>query len=501
MQNLLTTLSRPAATVLCLAAIAVFSRSTPAQVPDNHVVVGTIAWPGAPGTTGLWYVDLSGKNKPVQVTGVSFTRTQRPWGYEGNGLPPELTINSNGFGGCCSVLRRPSDGTLFVGDGATSNGWFHVHILKLAGSVVLSYRSVRVGQVPSAANNTRAVGGLALLPDGRVLVAGGTNLQSGPMKNSPLAILDDKPSTPTVTPILLTTSQSHPFGLRTPFAYGVALSPDSRTAYVINQASLPNFFPGELYAVDITKPNQPVTPILLHTWPKSLLIKITADRNGVLYTTSIDPVNTNPATPSIEQITVSNNKAVVKCIPVSPKVAIVGPALERATGQFVFVSGYINGMANNNSVLMGDLKGNLSVLAGPPSGGWGVPFAIDINNAFEPYGQTKAQANHWFAEFPNPGGSPVVGNSKFSLTLQSNTAPKATFLVIGAAKIDWSPFGVRLLAQPTLVFGLTASTSSVFPAPIPNDPSLRGARAFLQGVHIDSSGAWAATRGLDLVIQ
>jgi len=501
------TRAQPLGCVLCLAAVAVFSGSTPAQVPENHVVVGTIAWSGAPGTTGLWYVDLGSGNK-TQVTGVSFTRTQTLWGYQGTGLPPEL-VKSGGFGGCFSVLRRPLDGTLFVGGGAGQNGWFHVHILKLAGSVVMSYRSVRVGQVPNAPLNTRKVGGMALLPNGRVLVAADTNLQSGPMKTSPLAILDDSKTPATLTPISLKTNSATPFGLATPFVYGVALSPDGRTAYVTNQTSVPKLAPGRLYKIDITK-TQPVAPILLNTWLNSVLVKITADRNGVLYTTRFPPPGNKLVTPSIEQITVNNNKATVTSIPVAvnnkpANVAIAGPALERATGQFVFVSGFVTGMVNNNSVLMGDRKGNLSVLAGPPQGGWGMPFAIDINNTFEPYGQTKAQANHWFQEFPNPGGSPKVNNSKFSLTLQSKTPPKATGLIISLAKIDQSPFGVRLLADPAPSLGIvlrgTPSTSTGFSLPIPNQTGLSGQRLFVQGIHIDSSGAWAVTRGLDLVIQ
>jgi len=334
---------------------------------------------------------------------------------------------------------------------------------------------------------------MALLPDGRVVVvADNLGFTNGPMASSPIAILNDKPTIPTLTPIKLSGN------LLGRFMYGVALAPDGKTAYVTTQTTGLGFVPGRLYSIDLTKTSA-VTPTLLYTWPKGLLGKIAAGRDGVLYASRFDPSNTTMS--SIEQISVKNNTTVVKSIPVSTKTPIIGPALVRATGQFVFVSAIWPNTVSNRSVLMSDSKGKLSLLAGPQTGGWGMPWAIDINNSFEAYGQTQGQDRHWFEEFPNPGGLPEVGNQKFSLTLRSQTAPLATFLAIGLGKSNIPFMGVHVLAQPTAVPYLSPSKSSTFLASIPNNPALRNIRVFVQGVYVERGGGWAATRGLDLSIR
>lgn len=469
---------------LSLALVALFTAPTSAQLPENVVVVGTVADTRVPGSSGLYFVTLPGSKSAAGAI-----RALTP-------LPKELTVPSSaGRGGCYSVLYRPCDGTLFVGDGAGPGAPYHVHILKVAGSIVVRARSVVVGRVPNVAGNYRYVAGLALLPDGRVVVAHAPVNPTGRR----LAILDDKPTTPT-----LTTVNTTPLVGVFQFPWGLALSPDGRTAYVTSQD--PNvFFPARLFSVDLTptlnKKTTTVTPVLLHTWPKSVVPKLAADRTGVLFATQADPSSANAPAGTIEEIRISNNKATIKSIPISFKAALVGPALDRATGRFVFASALTPSTVKNNSVITSDRKGNLTVLTGPPTGGWGIPFAIDINDAFEPYGVTKTSDRHWFEEFPNPGGLPKVGSAKFSVTLVSKTAARGSFLLIGSARSEFPFFGITVLARPDIVLPVLPGTRTTIPLPIPNDASLYGARVLAQGVHVEQGGGWGATRGLDLSIQ
>ncbi len=179
----------------CLSvALVVLSSLATAQLPKHTAVVGTTAiFSTSPGTTGVFSVTLpTSTSRGGKITALS-------------PLPKELTVTSGfgGFGGAFSVLYRPSDGVLFVGDGAAHNGWCHVHILKVAGTIVLGSRKVRVGQVINTPGNARAIA-MALLPDGRIAIVGGPFV-AGPLSSSPIVSLDDRPSIPTVTPIKLST--------------------------------------------------------------------------------------------------------------------------------------------------------------------------------------------------------------------------------------------------------------------------------------------------------
>ena len=134
-----------------------------------------------------------------------------------------------------------------------------------------------------------------------------------------------------------------------------------------------------------------------------------------------------------------------------------------------------------------------------------MPFAIEINNAFETYGTGSAGANSYsIAEFPNPGGLPEVGNSKFSLTVQSTpNAPSVSFLLLGLGPADRQLLGIRLLidlSQPNFLFPMSAAKSAVFPLPIPNAAALRGARIYAQSAHVDAGGL-ATSNGVSITVQ
>jgi hypothetical protein len=183
----------------------------------------------------------------------------------------------------------------------------------------------------------------------------------------------------------------------------------------------------------------------------------------------------------------------------STTAALTGIALDRATGRFVLVSSNMANSVNDFSVLTSDSSGKLSVLTGPPTGGWGAPMDVAINDAFEPYGQTRDEQRHWFAEFPNPGGLPEVGNSNFSVTMKSNGNPTLSCLAIGLAPTNAMVAGVRLLVEPVVVLGVPKPTYE-WKLGIPNDPVWRGLRFYLQGGHYEA-GKWGVSRGLEVVIQ
>ena len=103
-------------TLGCLAGLAGYGQ---AQLPKHTAVVGTTAvFSKSPGTTGVFSVTLpTSTSQGGKITALS-------------PLPKELTVTSGkgGFGGAFSVLYRPSDGVLFVGDGAGAGGSCHGHI-------------------------------------------------------------------------------------------------------------------------------------------------------------------------------------------------------------------------------------------------------------------------------------------------------------------------------------------------------------------------------------
>jgi len=467
------------------ALLALSSPTLDAQAPKNAVLVGTTAMYKLPGTTGIFYVTLpTSKNAGGKIQALS------------GKLPPELTVKPGQEGGAWSLLRRPSDGTIFVGDAAGAGGWCHVHILRMAGLRITSYRSVRVGSVPPNIGRG-TVQGLALLPDGRVLVAGGYPFLKGPLSGGPIGILDDKPKTPTVTPVKLSNT------LAQTAVQGLALSPDGRTAYLTVAALFPILYPSILYAIPIpTQQTQTVKPKLLHTWKNRYVSKMTVDRNGVIYTTAVDAASKNPVAGTIEEIRIVNGKTIVRSTTASLNVAGVAPRLERATGKIVLVSAFHPKTVKNNSVLMSDLSGKISLLAGPPKGGWGMPFSTQILNSFETYGEASPTNKYTFVDFPNPGGLPEVGNKTFSMTVESITAsPIASFMVLGASQVNVRVLGLQLLTTPILVLPMSwAKGRATLPLPIPNETYFRSKALFAQSIHIQSS-IFSASNGLRIEIQ
>lgn len=156
-----------------------------------------------PGDGGLFLVNPQDPGLPVPVTGLSAELTGA-----GSGGP---SIGAN------SVLIRPSDGALIVGEIAFTGvpESVDLHVITLNGTAVNTHVKYPLG------NGAGQVGQAALLPDGRVLVAV-NSMTSGPLLNQHLGIVDL--STGTVIPVPAA-------GMVGP-ANAVALNPAGTIAYV-----------------------------------------------------------------------------------------------------------------------------------------------------------------------------------------------------------------------------------------------------------------------------
>lgn len=106
-------------------------------------------------------------------------------------------------------------------------------------------------------------------------------------------------------------------------------------------------------------------------------------------------------------------------------------------------------------------------------------------------------------------GDPQVGNQNFQIVLQRAVGGAPAGLFVGAAPASipapWGTFLVSLTPPPIALFfqvggtpGAPGQGSAVIPAPIPNNPGLAGASAYLQALFQDpgSSGGISHTDGL-----
>ena len=147
------------------------------------------------------------------------------------------------------------------------------------------------------------------------------------------------------------------------------------------------------------------------------------------------------------------------------------------------------------------------MIAQAPAGGWGVigQLGIAVNNAIESYGvRCDRQNRYWFENFPNPGGLPTLGNASFSLTMASApSAPVQSIFGLSLGRGSSTFAGCEILVDPgSLAISIFAgSTSTVVPLPIPNDPAFSGLGLTAQSAHLENGGGFAASRGLDLVVQ
>ncbi|MHC4853720.1 MAG: hypothetical protein ACYTF5_17065, partial [Planctomycetota bacterium] len=137
--------------------------------------------------------------------------------------------------------------------------------------------------------------------------------------------------------------------------------------------------------------------------------------------------------------------------------------------------------------------------------GLGTLSGIAINPNPEVIGAgTLGSATYDFKR-PNPGGMPLLGNAKFSLTVVATQ---------GQARPGLAAFGTARLAQPILIGGAQvhldpAKILAVVPLPypsmtlslpVPNDKGLVGLPFFVQTFHAESSTKAATSPALEMSV-
>ena len=467
-----------------LAMTSTFCGPTQAQVPEGSAVFATSFSRAVPGTPGLFLVPLAGG---------ALTRV--------TGLPPELSFAGPGTfpQGAFSVSYREADGAIIVTTVASAAGPtlgdVHLFALFLNGTTVdpLRTRSIVLG-------NTTTQGFVinSVLPDGRILVraASAGLFSSGPMANRELAIVDTSPSTPSVT-VLPNTGTVGSWG-------GLACDPTGRLVYF----PLTSGFPSPtvtLQRLDLV--TQQICPIA--TWTSQVANGIVCDDDGTLYVSAHDP---NAIAHHVHTVRPDGcNPAAVTSTASSLALPAAGLALDRASGRFVVAGGnnptWPQGPQLNALSVIDRGTGAVTVLATAPVGGFGIvgQLGVAVNNALGSYGRrSDGQSHFWFENVPNPGGQPLVGNGGFSFTLRAHAnVPLASVLALSAGQGSTAFAGVEILIDlGTLVTVMVPPGLSVrVPMPIPSDVALRDAVLTAQSVHVEASLGFAASRGLQLVIQ
>jgi len=436
-----------------------------AQVPDGYVVWGSFL--GAAGQNGVYFSHPRDTTAaPIAVTGLTSALAY---------IPTQTNR------GAASVLRRPSDDALIVGEHSPAGTSVDVHLLTLDGAQVIQTQlfsvgvSVVEGEIPQ----------MGLLADGRIVLAGTDLAAGGALAHSltpsfnwqGVGILDT--TSGVITPIPI--SNLNQF---TEVINGLAVSHDGQTVYLTNWISTVS---GDLWSVPITGG----TATLLATLPAPGS-NITVDLDGsVLVTTLNGPPNLfryDPVTQATTTVPTTTG----------PLNAV---AVETVTGNYVLATA--NAGLPVRSLAWMEPNGPQNLLLSPDRG---TISAVSINPNPERYGAgTPGVLSYDWQLLPNPAGLPENGNLQFSLTLeasQSTTAP-ALFVMSLASSAPTQLFGLSVLVDLTVtypVFTMLTDTATL-PFPLPPGPGLVGIEVFAQGfVYENASNTLAASSGVALTI-
>lgn len=467
--------------LLSLAAAAAFALTAPAQVPEGSAVVGTVYLNS--GTPGLYVVDL----QTAAVTAIT-------------GLPADLTAMSPNQGSWSAALRS-SDGAIIVGE--VTSGAVHVHVLHLTGMAVTSAAKFYLGTPSAGVGRAHVVA----LPNDLIYVSvtassmGGTApTLAGPLSATGHGILDTSTSPPTLNP--LPAVSGFPTGFPYPlFAGGVVVDPTGTRFYQLFSSP---FLAPTIGARLMTFDFATLTWCEVAHWPGEGALGLVMDDDGTLHVSA-----------SVYQ---SSQDHVVHSL--RPDGCIPGPittvtsllplntaafAMDRCSGKFL--QGTVDGGAvtTNKLSLIDPATGEVTLVTAGPASGWArIGGAVAINNQIESYGNTSDGQNRYtFANFPNPGGKPNLGNSGFSLTMAAvETTPVLSVLGLSLGRGSLSALGINVLLDlNTLVAVPTpAGTLSSYPLPIPVAAGLVGQEFTAQSVHLEAGGNFAASAGLSFVI-
>ncbi|MCA8965642.1 MAG: hypothetical protein H6838_09190 [Planctomycetes bacterium] len=435
-----------------------------AQVPDGYIVWGSFQ--GSAGNNGVYF------SHPRDTTAAPIAVT---------GLPAALAYDPLGRRGAASLLRRPSDGKLLVGERAPAGTSVDVHLLTLQAEHVVMAQlfsvgtSAVVGEIPQ----------MGLLPDGRVVVAA-TDLQpGGPLSQfltagynyEGIGILDTDSGG--VVPVAISNLNLFPGVIN-----ALAVSRDGQTIYVGNYISA---LAGDLWAV----PTAGGAATMVASLPAGAS-NLTVDQDGtVLVTTLNGPPNLfrfDPATQTTTPVTTASG----------PLNAI---GVERATGNLFLATA--NGGVPARSLLWMEPSGVEHNLISP---NMATISSIDSNPNPEAYGAGTAgvRAYDWQLA-PNPGGLPEVGNLNFSLTVAASqpTIDPLLFLMSLGASAPTPMFGLDVLVDlsVTTTTFTTLVDRATQPFPLPAVAGLVGIELFAQAFVLETqSNTLAASPGVAFTI-
>ncbi|MCC6671195.1 MAG: hypothetical protein IT458_09045 [Planctomycetes bacterium] len=450
-----------------LSAALLLSAGLSAQVPDGWYV-----WCSFQGVAGQCGVFFSHPRDPLQAF---LTVT---------GLSADLAYDPAGKQGAATVIRRPSDGALLVGERAPQGSSVDLHVLTLRGTEVVRAALFSVGTSAGAGEIPQC----ALLPDGRVLLAA-TDLTAGPLAQfltqaynyEGVGILDTKSGLLSVVPIA--NLNQFPGVINS-----LTASPDGKTAYIGNYISTTS---GDLWAVPLP---QGGTAVRIAQFPAGSS-NVAVDVDGsILVTTLNGPPNLFRVDPvSFQVTTVTTSTGPLNAITV-----------ETVTGEYVIATA--NAGVPPRSLIRMTRSGQESTLASPNRA---TISGIAVNPNPEAYGAgTPGQNTYSWVLGPDGGGLPLLGNQGFKIAVDGGgTGAPPALMILGTARAGSSMppvLGIQLHVDPASIVAapiLSPLNGRVtLPLPIPSDPSLTGLALYAQTVHLESSTTYAASPGLEFTI-
>ncbi|MCI0587852.1 MAG: hypothetical protein L0323_13540 [Planctomycetes bacterium] len=454
-----------------------------AQVPDGWFVTANFNnttydpfWnPNpAPGDGGLFLVHPT-------VPGVAIPVTN---------LPPEITgVGVPGPRGACTVVYRPSDGALIVGDEGPAGTTISLHVVNLTGNAATGITTIPLGtSAPGPVSPTSPpaawVGQAALLPNGDVVVAVNALGLPGPLAGQILGIVST--ASGTVTPVPVTPV---PPGIMNALAVD-ASGPGAPIAY-FGMFQSPTFLQSTIYSVPLPGGGAPTTVLTFGPNPWIGLTNLALDCSNQLWMTAFGgPPNLFHAGAAV---------------PLSPPLGNLNAlAVEDATGALALATTFPSPFPW--SVVRRTPAGVATLLASAPLGGWGAPSGLTVNPNPEAYGPATPGASTYSWELcPNAGGLPEVGNAGFSLAVAANGSPAAGLVAasLGSANLpDFLGLGFTLLLDPAQILLPPTPHGGTINLPIPNDPTLVGAHLYFQSFHLDGGApaGIAATEGVEVTV-
>jgi hypothetical protein len=433
--------------------------AAPAQVPDGHYVTAHFSAQNL-GTGGLF----------------TFHPRNGSW-IRVTGLPQELTGLGSPFSIGANAVAILPDRTVVAGPISAPNATLTLYHLWITNGMGTVLRAIPLGV---GISGLRAqVAEVEVLGPDRVLVAVSTITKGalgppGPLVGHQLGI------------VTLSTGAVIPCPL-VPMPQGVAnaVAGDARWAYVAMFDSVATRT--DIWRVDHTMPNLP--PTLLIQLPQAQINGLEL-RGNLLVTTGSQRAT----------IDVRTGTVLAQC-PFSANAA----ETETVTGM---VAG-VNGSAANQDVWWSLPCGPKTLLAAPPTGGWGLPGGIAVARNPIVYGGPSPVPgpDYRFRLDPNPGGMPLLGNTTFSLSVAGSTggaAAGAWLLSFGPQQPSLPILGIDLHVSLPLLWAswpIQASPTqpAVLPLGVPPNPNYIGIRLFVQSVHVHGAGL-AASEGVRLTV-